>query len=320
MVLTDTAINTLRDLAWQLEAADAVVKIPRFPLYVADDRTAFLDLGLANCEAWGWPNRPGFSFVKAMEWGSRSAAGRPAHRPPGLVVHRAQVPRRRRVRPLVRLADFETTARTQRKRREWEVFRALADGGELPEDVVPVEAPDGYHVIDYVRSVWLPEGERPGRSRGADPPPARPALTASATAFGPDGGDGDPVAAPSGGARSAWRSRRRSARAEGRGRAAPVSSYPSDSMREPNTASQSPSSQGSRSRRQRPIRAVVGARFRAFRCQRFFLITVEASHSGVAIAASYSSRGGAEHAARARDPRPGARTARTTGHRRARRL
>ena len=54
--------------------------------------------------------------------------------------------------------DFETTARTQRKRRG-EVFRALADGGEPPEEVVPVEAPDGYHVIDYVRSVWLPQKE-----------------------------------------------------------------------------------------------------------------------------------------------------------------
>jgi hypothetical protein len=159
MVLTDTAINTLRDLAWQLEASDAVVKIPRFPLYVADDRRAFLDLGLANCEAWGWPNRPGYSFVKAMEW----------EQP----VLPREVPRI--VLPdwsCIELkyldadefdhwsdTDFETTSRTQRKRREWEVFRALADGGEPPEEVVPVEAPDDVHVIDYVRSVWLPQKE-----------------------------------------------------------------------------------------------------------------------------------------------------------------
>ncbi len=159
MVLTDTAINTLRDLAWQLEAADAVIKIPRFPLYVADDRRAFLDLGLANCEAWGWPNRPGYSFVKAMEW------------------EQPVLPRevQRIVLPdwsCIELkyldadefdhwsdTDFHTTSRTQRKRREWEVFRALADGGEPPEEVVPVEAPDGTHVIDYVRSVWLPQKE-----------------------------------------------------------------------------------------------------------------------------------------------------------------
>jgi hypothetical protein len=159
MVLTDTAINTLRDLAWQLEAVEAVVKIPRFPLYVADDRKAFLDLGLVNCEAWGWPNRPGYSFVKAMEW------------------EQPVLPRevQRIVLPdwsCIELkyldadefdhwsdTDFETTARTQRKQREWEVFRALADGGEPPEDVVPVEAPEGVHIIEYVRSVWLPQKE-----------------------------------------------------------------------------------------------------------------------------------------------------------------
>jgi hypothetical protein len=160
MVLTDTAVSTLRDLAWQLEASDAVVKIPRFPLYVADERRAFLDLGLANCEAWGWPNRPGYSFVKAMEW------------------EQPVLPRdvQRIVLPdwsCVELkyldadefdhwtdTDFHTTTRTRRKRREWEVFRALADGGEPPDEVVPVEAPDGAHVIDYVRSVWLPQKER----------------------------------------------------------------------------------------------------------------------------------------------------------------
>ncbi|HSE80804.1 MAG TPA: sulfotransferase family 2 domain-containing protein [Gaiellaceae bacterium] len=160
MILTDTAVSTLRDLAWQLEASDAVVKIPRFPLYVADDRRAFLDLGLANCEAWGWPNRPGYSFVKAMEW------------------EQPVLPRevQRIVLPdwsCVELkyldadefdhwtdTDFHTTTRTRRKRREWEVFRALADGGEPPDEVVPVESPDGAHVIDYVRSVWLPQKER----------------------------------------------------------------------------------------------------------------------------------------------------------------
>jgi hypothetical protein len=159
MVLTDTAINALRSLAWQLEATEAVVKIPRFPLYVADDRRAFLDLGLANCEAWGWPNKPGFSFVKAMEW------------------EQPILPRslQRIVLPdwsCIELkyldaeefdhwsdTDFDASARTKRKRREWEVFRALADGGAPPEEVVPVEAPEGVHVIEYVRSVWMPQKE-----------------------------------------------------------------------------------------------------------------------------------------------------------------
>ena len=159
MVLTDTAINTLRDLAWQLEAADAVVKIPRFPLYVADDRTAFLDLGLGELRGLGLAEQARLQLRQGHGVGAaRPTAGRPAHRPPDWSCielkfldadefdHWSDT-------------DFETTARTQRKRREWEVFRALADGGEPPEDVVPVEAPDGAHVIDYVRSVWLPQKE-----------------------------------------------------------------------------------------------------------------------------------------------------------------
>jgi Sulfotransferase family len=67
MVLADAAVRALRDLAWQLEASEVVVKVPRYPLYVVDERRAFVDLGLRNCEPWGWPNRPGYSFVEAME-------------------------------------------------------------------------------------------------------------------------------------------------------------------------------------------------------------------------------------------------------------
>jgi hypothetical protein len=53
--------------------------------------------------------------------------------------------------------DFGGSARTQRKRREWEVFSSLANGGEAPADVMPVEAPDGAHVIEHVRTTVLPE-------------------------------------------------------------------------------------------------------------------------------------------------------------------
>jgi hypothetical protein len=159
MVLTDTAVNTLRSLAWQLEATEAVVKVPRFPLYVADDRRAFLDLGLANCEPWGWPNKPGFSFVKAMEWEQPIL-------PPKL--QRIVLSDWSCIELKYLDADefdhwsdtdFDTSARTKRKRREWEVFRALADGGAPPAEVVPVEAPEDVHVIDYVRSVWMPQKE-----------------------------------------------------------------------------------------------------------------------------------------------------------------
>jgi Sulfotransferase family len=157
MVLTDAAVAVLRDLAWQLEATEVIVKVPRYPLYVLDDRRAFVDVGLRNCEPWAWPNRPGYSFVKAMEWEL------PLWRPdmPAITVpdwgcveikyldadefgHWSHT-------------DFDESARTQRKRREWEVFRTLADGGAPPANVVPVTAPDETHVIEYVRSTWLPE-------------------------------------------------------------------------------------------------------------------------------------------------------------------
>jgi hypothetical protein len=160
MVLTDTAVGALRDLVWQLQGTQAVVKIPRYPLYVADDRHAFLDIGLSNCEPWAWPNRPGYSFVKAMEWEQPIL-------PPGLP--RIILPEWSCVELKFLDADefdhwsgtdFDASERTQRKRREWEVFRALADGGEPPGDVVPIEAPTGVHVIEYVRSTWLPERER----------------------------------------------------------------------------------------------------------------------------------------------------------------
>jgi glycosyltransferase involved in cell wall biosynthesis len=157
MVLTESAVEALRDLAWQLEAAQAVVKIPRYPLYVADEQRAYLDIGMANCEPWAWPNRPGYSFVKAMEW----------EQP------RWPTDLRRIVLPdwsCIELkyldadefdhwseTEFDTTARTTRKRREWEVFRTLADGGEPPPEVVAIEAPTGRNVIEYVRSIWLPE-------------------------------------------------------------------------------------------------------------------------------------------------------------------
>ena len=53
--------------------------------------------------------------------------------------------------------DFGQSRRTQRKLREWEVFNSLANGAEAPEDVISIEAPDGVHVIEHVRSTVLPE-------------------------------------------------------------------------------------------------------------------------------------------------------------------
>ena len=157
MVLTDSAAGVLRDLAWQLEADQVVVKIPRYPLYLVDEHRAFLDVGMSNTEPWAWPNGAGYSFVKAMEWEQPLW---PATLPTLVLPEWSCI-------ELKRLdadefshwshTDFGKSARTRRKRREWEVFNSLAHGAEAPADVISVEAPAGVHVIEHVRSTVLPE-------------------------------------------------------------------------------------------------------------------------------------------------------------------
>ena len=156
MVLTDVAAGLLGDLAWQLEAADAVLKVPRLPLYVGDDARAFLDTGLRNCEPWAWPNRPGFSFAKALDWelplwgGDVAALTLPdwgcvelKHLDADEFGHWSHT-------------DFGASARTRRKAREWAVFQALAGDAAPPPGVLAIPAPPGEHVIAHVRERWLP--------------------------------------------------------------------------------------------------------------------------------------------------------------------
>ena len=156
MVLTDAAVAALRDLAWQLEGAERIVRVPRSPLYVADERRAFLDTGLSNREPWAWPNRAGYEFVKALEWELPMF-------PPGVAA--VTLPEHGCVE-LKHLdadefahwsdTDFAASARTSRKRREAEVFAALAAGRRPPAGVHEIVAPPGRHVIEHVRDVVLP--------------------------------------------------------------------------------------------------------------------------------------------------------------------
>jgi hypothetical protein len=162
MVLTDAAVNQLRDLAWQLESVEAIVRVPRVPLYLADDRRAYLDLSVRNVEPWGWPNRPGYSFVKAMEWelplwGSKArnlvlpswGCVELKHLDADEFAHWSDT-------------NFDQTSRTARKRREWQVFQALTNGAPAPDEVERIDAPEGVHVIDHVRQVVLPKLARQG--------------------------------------------------------------------------------------------------------------------------------------------------------------
>ena len=156
MVLTDAAVAALRDLEWQLEASEFVVRIPRYPLYVDGDRRAFLDTTMWNREPWGWPNGPDYSFFKAIDWELPLW-------PPG--VASITLPdwscvelKHLDVDEFAHWSDnsFAGSARTERKQREWETFHAIADNGALPDGVVEIDAPEGRHVVDYVRTTWLP--------------------------------------------------------------------------------------------------------------------------------------------------------------------
>jgi glycosyltransferase involved in cell wall biosynthesis len=166
MVLTDVAVQALRDLSWQLEGAKVVVKMPRFPLYVADEKRAFLDTGVINCEAWAWPNRPGYKFVKAMEWElplwpdpvrnvilPTWSAIELKHLDAEEFAHWSHT-------------NFESSERTRRKRRELEVFRVLAEGGRPPAGVMAMASPDERHVIDYVCSVLADDAWGDNQSQG----------------------------------------------------------------------------------------------------------------------------------------------------------
>lgn len=160
MVLTETGVKALQDLEWQLEATLRVVTMPRYPLYVADDSTAFLDVGLANNESWGWPNRPGYAHVKAIDW---ELPLWPEH------TYQVSLPDWSCVElkwldadefAHWSTTDFAASTRTARKEREFRVHQTLASGAEPPNGVVAVHAPEGVHVVDWVRERWLLQ-ERP---------------------------------------------------------------------------------------------------------------------------------------------------------------
>jgi len=154
MVLSDDAVEVLRDLDWQLEAGEMIIRIPRHPLYLASNDQAFLDTAVRNCEPWAWPNRPGYSFVKAMEWELPLW---------GQETETLTLPEWSCVELKHLDADefahwsdttFDRSSRTRRKQREWQVFRALSDGTDPPDGVAEIKAPPGVDVVDHTLA-WL---------------------------------------------------------------------------------------------------------------------------------------------------------------------
>ncbi|MGA8255634.1 MAG: glycosyltransferase [Nocardioides sp.] len=162
MVLTPEGIGVLRDLAWQLEDSGSVVAIPRHPLSIVNESEAWIDLGFRFLEPWVYPMGPDFTFVKAFEWEVREfpTTSERIVAPEGLCVELKWVDADEFAH-WTSVDDF-ANSRVPRKRREWEVYRALAEGkGSEVEGLHHVVAPPGVHVVDYVVNTWLPNAERP---------------------------------------------------------------------------------------------------------------------------------------------------------------
>jgi glycosyltransferase involved in cell wall biosynthesis len=160
MVLTEIGVAALRTLNWQLEPVEVVTVIPRHPLYVADDKTAYFDFDYINLEPFIFPNGPDYTYVKAFDWELRML-------PPDSRWLRMQQGLQFELKWLDAdefdhwsSTDFDKSNRTLRKRREVEVVSALHEGRDLP-GITRIDAPDGMHVIDYVRTIWLDRLPRP---------------------------------------------------------------------------------------------------------------------------------------------------------------
>jgi hypothetical protein len=160
MVLTESGVAALRDLVWQTELGEFIVMMPRYPLYVVDPSTAYLDATVMNREFWGWPNRKGYEHTKAFEW---EILAFPLSRPKIALPDWSCIELKHLdVDEFAHWShdDFTATTRTRRKKRELEVFSALAGRNGTPYGLVRIDAPAGEDVIDYVRTRWIPQ-EKP---------------------------------------------------------------------------------------------------------------------------------------------------------------
>lgn len=151
MVLTHEGEQIMRDLAWQLEAADVVLPMPRVAVYVESRDVAFVDIRKLHAEPFAWPNTAEYTFTKGFEW---------------------EVPLRPDDVPVRDLPsyicfelkwldsdeftnwtgqDFISSGRSGRKQRDWRLFTAL-NAGETPNELVRLERGSADHVVDVVRA------------------------------------------------------------------------------------------------------------------------------------------------------------------------
>jgi glycosyltransferase involved in cell wall biosynthesis len=151
MVLTRRGETIVRDLAFQLENVDAVVTIERPAVWILAPDRALVQRHPGPVEAWAWPNRPEFRFVKAMDWETldRPTSVRHLRLPPGTCFE-IKRPDEDEFANWTSTVEIETAGRAGRKLHEMEVNRAILNG-VTPEGYAQVTSPPGVDVIEHLR-------------------------------------------------------------------------------------------------------------------------------------------------------------------------
>ena len=153
MVLTPQGERVLRDLAWQLEGVEAILRMRRAAVYVESASVAYVDLAYSHGELWGWPNTPNQTFIKCFDWEFIQP----------FADHLIELPDVMCFELKWLDADefahwsntgFDKANLNARKRRDLKIFRALHEGFSLPDNVVRVESPEGVHVVEHLRQVY----------------------------------------------------------------------------------------------------------------------------------------------------------------------
>ena len=151
MVLTVEGERSFNELKWQLEGLDAIVQIPRYPVYVESDSVAYLDADMKNREAWVWPNGSEYYFGKGAEWEIPIWPEKlPYVKLPEWTCFELKWLDAEEFTHWTPSEDFSDNKRTTRKAREWAVFHDVQQG-RTPPGVHRIESPGDTHVIDLLR-------------------------------------------------------------------------------------------------------------------------------------------------------------------------
>ncbi len=165
MVLTPQGERVLGDLAWQLRGVDGAITLRRDPVYVENDRVAYVDTMPGKPEPWGWRNSPDYTFGKAFDWELMlPRPGDPVTRLPDSVCFELKW---LEADEFAHWSHAEFKAKiNDRKRRDWQLFHALREGSPLPENLVRVESPEGVHVVEHLRDTYasLRRGLKPSKA------------------------------------------------------------------------------------------------------------------------------------------------------------